>query len=146
MIKILVGLFGLAFLVVVLLCVMPSVIRMSRRSAAVQKRAKEVMRDRRAMSSSEFGSAFFPHDQAEITARVRDILKDVLIVDISRIHPDDRLVEDLGLGQVNGLDAEFLAADLEHKLGVRLSADAPILPLPGKTVRDLVTYVLTETP
>ena len=47
----------------------PSVVRMSRRSAAVQRRAKEIMRGRRALSSPEFGSVFFPGHQAEIAAQ-----------------------------------------------------------------------------
>ena len=34
---------------------------------------------------------------------MRNILKDVLIVDVSRIHIDNRLIEDLGLGQVNAV-------------------------------------------
>ncbi len=122
--------------------IIPSVVRMSRRSAAVQRRAKEIMRGRRALSSPEFGSVFFPEHQAEIAARMRNILKDVLIVDVSRIHADDRLIEDLGLGQVNGLDFEFLEFDVEQNFGVTLRSAWPSI----KTVRDIVTYVGDHRP
>lgn len=129
--------FGLVFAFVI-----PSVVRMSRRSNAVQKHAREIMRDRRSMSASEFGSEYFSTDQAEIASRLRDILKKVLIVDATRIHPEDRLIEDLGLGQVDGLDPNFLELDIEHSFGVSLRPTWSSI----KTVRDLVTYVSTNIP
>lgn len=119
-----------------------SVVRMSRRSSAVQKRAKEIMRDRRAMSPLEFGSEFFAGNQAEAASRIYDILKKVLIVDVSRIRPDDRLVQDLGLAQVDGLDPNFLELDIKDSFGVSIRAAWPSI----KTVRDLVTYVSTHCP
>jgi acyl carrier protein len=110
---------------------------MSRRSAAVQERAVEMMRDRRVLSASEFGSQFFPPEQSRIATQLREILKDVLIVDVSRIHPDDRLVEDLGLGQVDGLAQNFLEQDVDDRFGVSLRPAWSSI----KTVRDLVAYV-----
>ena len=119
-----------------------SVVRMLRRSTAVKRRAKAIMRDRRAMSPLEFGSEFFPKDQVEIACRLRDILKKVLIVDASRIHPDDRLIEDLGLGQVDGLDPNWLERDIEESFGVSLKPNWSSI----KTVRELVIYVASHQP
>ena len=128
---------AIAALGVVWCYVIRSVVRKSRRIAAVRKRAKEIMRDRQALSSTAFGSELFPQHEAEIAARLREILKRVLIVDVTRIHPDDRLVEDLGLGQVDGLDPNFLEGDIEREFGVGLTPAWSSI----KTVRDLVTYV-----
>ena len=117
--------------------VIPSIMRMSRRSAAVQKHAKEIMQDRCVLSPAEFGSEFFPPEQSPIATRLREILKDVLIVDVSRMHPDDRLIEDLGLGQVAGLDSNFLEENIKREFSVSLRPVWSSI----KTVRDLVTYV-----
>ena len=133
---------AIAVLGVVWFYAIRSVARMARRSTGVKRRAKEVMRDRRAVSPSEFGSEFFPKDQAEIACRLRDILKKVLIVDASRIRPDDRLIEDLGLGQVDGLDPNWLECDIEESFGANLKPSWPSI----KTVRDLVTYVASHQP
>ena len=89
-----------------------STMRMSRRSTAVQRHAGELMAGRTALTHSEFGSRFFPPDQAETASRLREILARILILDVTRVHPDDRLIEDLGLGQVDGLAPNFLEFDV----------------------------------
>ena len=132
------GYAALAILGGLFLCFMvPSIIRMSRRSTAVQKRAEEIMRNRRSLSAEEFGLEFFPQNQSAIAARLRRILEKTLIVDASRLHPDDQLVEDLGFGRVDGLAPNFLELDVEREFGVNLKSAWPSL----KTVRDLVTYI-----
>ena len=115
---------------------------MSRRSSAVQRHAKEIMSDRPALSASEFASVFFPPKHAEIAACIRDILGRVLIVDVSRITAEDRLVEDLGLGMVDGLDPNFLEIDIRDELHVDIGSSWPTL----KTVRDLVNLVGERCP
>jgi hypothetical protein len=41
-------------------------------------------------------------------------------VDASRIHPDDRLIEDLGFAQMDGLDANWLELDVAREFGVSI--------------------------
>ena len=89
-------------------------------SNAVQKRAKEIMRNRRSLSAEEFGLEFFPKEQSATAVRLRQMLEKILIVDVSRIHPDDRLLETLGFAKVNGLDLNFLELDVEREFGVCL--------------------------
>ena len=122
--------------------VIPSVIRMSRRSSAVQKRAKEIMRNRRSLSAEEFGLEFFPKEQSTTAIRLRQMLENILIVDVSRIHFDDQLIEDLGFGQVDGLDPNFLELEVEREFGVSLRPAWFSI----KTVRDLVVYVSGGAP
>jgi len=107
----------------------------ARRSAAVKRRAREVMAGRQAMTPQQFADAFFePKDRATAMA-VRDLLADVLIIDTSKIHPDDRLFADLGLAQVDGMDANFLILDLKQRFGV--SAES-LFADNDPTVRQLV--------
>jgi hypothetical protein len=118
--------------------IVPSVVRMSRRSRAVKRRAAEVMNGRKRRSSQEFATSFFPDSQQDCARRVHDVLRRVLIVDVARIQPDDHLVGDLGLGQVDGLDGHHLSADCEQCFGV------PVLSLFSEqdpTVRQLVECV-----
>ncbi len=119
-----------------------SVARMARQSASVKRQANEIMGERQPLSPVQFGSEFFPKEQVDVASRLLDILRKVLIVDVSRIHPDDRLVEDLGLGQVDGLDPNWLACDIKDSFGVSLEPGWASI----KTVRDLVTYVSTHCP
>ena len=133
---------ALAALGVVWFYLIRSVLRMSRRSAAVKKRASHVMAGRSPLTHAQFGAEYFPPDQAAMAARIREILADILIVDMDRIHPDDHLIEDLGLGQVDGLDPNILEFHLEREFRVSLR--------PGwlsiKTLRDLVTYISSRRP
>ena len=61
----------------------------------------------------------------------------MLIVDVSRIRPDDLLTDDLGLGQIDGLDGEFLLLDIQKEFSISLRPEATDV----KTVRDLIQYV-----
>ena len=65
--------------------IVPSVVRMSRRSTAVQRHAKEILQNRRSLSAKEFGQECFPHKQSAAATRLRQILEKILIVDVSRI-------------------------------------------------------------
>ena len=66
------------------------------------------------------------------------MLADILIVDVARVYPDDRLVEDLGFGRVDGLGPGVPGIrDVEEAFGVDL---APVWRS-EITLRDLVTYV-----
>ncbi|MBC8873871.1 MAG: acyl carrier protein [Planctomycetes bacterium] len=114
-----------------------SMVRMSRRSSAVKRRAEQVMAGRPAINRSDFGSHFSPHHEAEIASRVHEMLEKILIVDVSRIRPDDKLIEDLGLGQIDGLDPNFLELDVKDAFGVDLR---PVWRT-GVTLRDLVHYI-----
>ncbi len=114
-----------------------SMVRMSRRSSAVKRRAEQVMSGRPSVNRSDFGSHLFPHHEAEIASCVHEMLEKVLIVDVSRIRPDDKLIEDLGLGQIDGLAPNVLELDVKDAFGVDLR---PVWRT-GVTLRDLVHYI-----
>ena len=110
---------------------------MRQASNAVHKRAKQVMANRRSLNPEEFSSQYFPPEQAEIAARLHKILSTILIVDASRIHHEDQLFEDLGLGQVDGMDPNWLELDISDEFGVEIEPAWSSI----RTMRDLVEYV-----
>ena len=114
--------------------------RMSRESTRIQNHAKQIMAGREALSPDEFAGAHFLLAERPIAAKIQTFLAEILIVDASRIHPDDRLVEDLGFGQIDGLDPNFLGFDVEREFGVSLSPGGASI----KTVRDLVKYIFQQ--
>lgn len=96
----------------------PSIWRMSRRSAAVRHRAESVMHGREPMTPQQFAEWFFPQGERVVAAGVREALANVLIVDAARVSPNDYLVGDLGLGQVDGLEPHHLDSELRTRFGI----------------------------
>lgn len=120
-----------------------SVWRMSQRSAAVKSRAAIVFAGRRRLSPNEF-SHLFPATSQPIAEKVRELLADVLIVDAQLVRPGDRLMSDLGLGHVDGLEPYHLDGDVKSEYNVSL------LPLFEKSndpsVVDVVQYLADTSP
>jgi hypothetical protein len=119
-----------------------SVWRMSQRSSAVKRRATVVFTGRDRLTSNEF-SDLFPASVRPIAKRLQDILKNVLIVDVGFIRPEDRLISDLGLGQVDGLEPYHLDGDVNSEFHVSL------LPLfettADSSVAEVVEYLADKT-
>ena len=115
--------------------------RMSHRSSAVKRRAATVFEGRQRLTTDEF-SELFPDDVRSIATRSRNILKGVLIVDVLFIQPNDRLIADLGLGHVDGLEPYHLDGDVQSEY------DVSLLPLfesiPDPSVADVVQYLASQ--
>ena len=118
-----------------------SVWRMSQCGSAVKRRAATVFAGRDRLTPSEF-SDLFPASVSPIAKRLHDILKKVLIVDVRFIRPDDRLISDLGLGQVDGLEPYHLDGI------VRSEYHASLLPLfeaeGDPSVAEVVDYLASD--
>lgn len=112
--------------------------RMSRRSAAVKRRANAIMVGRQQLTAQEFAMKFFPSPQHAIAATVWDILAGVLIVDVTRMWPDDRLVADLGLGHVDGLDVYHFDGDLQTHFGISV---LDVFKTKDPSVREVIEYI-----
>jgi len=68
---------------------------------------RSLMAGRKAYAPQEFAERYFPADQVKIAARIRCLLTNYVSVDLARLRPDDRLVQDLGIGQLDGLNPHF---------------------------------------
>lgn len=119
-----------------------SVLRMSQRSSAVKNRAAVVFAGRERLSPNEFAE-LFPAMERTIAARLQEMLKDVLIVDARCVRPEDRLIRDLGLGQVDGLEPYHLDGDAKSEYNISL------LPLFEKlidpSVAEVVQYLASQS-
>lgn len=111
--------------------------RQSNEAARIKKRATEFMAERNQMSSKEFAAMFFPPPERSFASRIHEFLGEILIVDVTRIHPDDNLFVDLGVEQLHGLDLSYLQWRVKREWGVRMGPAWKVV----RTVRDLVTYV-----
>ena len=73
------------------------------------RRALRHMAGRPTLFDTEFGQTFFPSDHAEIAAKLLRLLQSHVAVDLSRIHPDDRIVEDIRMDELDSLSTvEFI--------------------------------------
>ena len=66
-----------------------------------------------------------------------------MIVDVARVQPDDRLVGDLGMGQVDGLDAHHFDGDLRTRFGVSVLG---LFKEGDPSVREVIEYISGRLP
>jgi acyl carrier protein len=91
-----------------------------------------------ALSNTEFGQHYFNPDRTDIAARTRKILQRHNDVDLARLHPDDRLVEDIRMDELDSLSTVEFVIEIEKEFGIRISdADATKM----RSLRDVVDYV-----
>ncbi len=106
--------------------------------STTKRKVLHLMAGRQAYTPQQFGEHFFPAEQAEVAARFRTLLSAHVPVDMTRLDPDDRLVQDLGIGQRDGLDTVALIQDAEREFGTSIpDVEAEKL----LTVRQFVSYL-----
>ena len=100
--------------------------------------AAQHMAGRDPLAAAEFGREFFPERQAPIAARLRELLAAETAVELERMHPDDRPVQDLKIDELDSLAlVEFVMA-VEKEYRVKLP-DAELAR--ARTFRDVVELV-----
>ena len=103
--------------------------------------AHQHMAGREALPAAQFGRRFFPERQASVAGRLRELLAAETAVQLERLHPDDRPVQDLKIDELDSLAiAEFVIA-VEKEYGITL-ADADMVRV--RTFRDVVELVCRE--
>lgn len=81
---------------------------------------------------------YFSGPQAAVAEKLRGILTRHLPVDLSRLHPDDGLVEDLRMDALDSLSTvEFILA-IEQELGIRIPNQVASRM---RTFREVVEFV-----
>ena len=101
------------------------------------------MAGRAPLSDTEFGKAFFSHDRGTIAAKLRYLLQRHIVVDLSRIHPDDRLGEDLRMDALDSLSTVEFILEVEKEFGISVPND---IAEKMRTLRDVVNFVATKLP
>jgi acyl carrier protein len=105
---------------------------------SVRRIVERRLRDREPRTPEGFGRHYFSPDTSSVATRLREILSRHIEIDLSRLSPDDRFIEDLEMVELDSLSTVNFAVDIEREFGITIpDADAERL----KTFRDVVEYV-----
>ena len=78
------------------------------------------MAGRPALSDAEFCARYFSADRAEIAAELRRIFAQHLPIDLSRMQPGDRFVEDLRMDALDSLSTVEFVIQVEKAFGIEI--------------------------
>ena len=120
-------------------CVMLLIVAVAVLQSATLRAVRHVWK-RTKISDATFADSFFPAEQQEIAVEVRQLMARYLPVQVERILPEDRLVEDLGLSArlSRGLDLVAFVKDVENEYGIEFVEDDY---LRMQTFRDVVAII-----
>lgn len=110
----------------------------SRRDARARKRVADHMAKNPALDPAVFAATYFPADQAAIASRLRELLVPHLEIDLARLHPDDRLVADLRMDDLDSMATVEFVLSVEKEFSIKLP-EAEVAHI--LTLRDLTTCV-----
>jgi acyl carrier protein len=85
-----------------------------------KRRALRHMAGRDPLSPSQFANQFFSGEQIPVAEKLVEVLARHLGVDLSRLHPEDRLVADLRMDALDSLSTVEFVLDIERDLNVRI--------------------------
>lgn len=99
--------------------------------------------DRASLEAEEFASFFFLGDQVAVAGKLHALLARHAPTDVGKLRPDDRLVADWRLDQMDSLAIRELMLDVEKELGVSIPGDEAEKLL---TFRQVVQYIAGHRP
>ena len=105
---------------------------------AEKHRALTHMAGRLAFNNEEFGRRYFQNDRAEVAAKFRKILSRHIPIDLSRMQPDDRFVEDLRMDALDSLSTVEYVIAVEKEFGINIPDSAAEKMLTFQSVVDYV--------
>ncbi len=106
-------------------------------------RALRHMRERPSLDDVDFGRHYFSTEQSGVAARIRRILAGHIPVDLSRLHPDDRLVEDIRMDVLDSMSTVEFVLDVEMEFGISIPDSVAV---EMRTLRDVIDYVAAHLP
>ncbi len=96
------------------------------------------MAGRPSLTEQEFGLRYFSSDRAEIAAKLRKILTDLMDVDLSGMNPSDRFIEDLRMDDLDSMSTVEFVIEIEKEFGIKVPNSAAEKML---TFQSVVNYV-----
>jgi len=72
----------------------------------------------------EFGKHFFSDDRTDIAAKLRKVLVKYVGIDISRMNPTDRLIEDLLMDDFDSMSTVEYVSEIEKEFGIEIPDSA----------------------
>jgi acyl carrier protein len=90
------------------------------------------------LNENEFSTQYFPPDRAEIAAKLRKILANHVGIDLSRMNPTDRFIEDLRMDDFDSMSTVEYVIAIEKEFGIEIpNSAAEKMP----TFQSVVDYV-----
>ena len=106
--------------------------------ASEKQRALQHMAGRQPLADTEFAREFFPPGQAAIASKLRGIMSRHIAVDLSRLLPDDRIVEDIRMDALDSMSTVEFILEVEKEFGISIP-DAAAEKM--RTLRNAIDYV-----
>jgi len=107
-----------------------------------KKRVLRKMEGRESLTHDQFGQKFFPTEKARIASRIRELLSRHVPIDLSRVHPDDHLLNDLHLQVLNSMALFQFRMDLEEEFCIFFEEEEEYS---CHSFRDIVEYVILNS-
>jgi acyl carrier protein len=103
-----------------------------------KRRVEAYFSGRPVLDEKEFGENYFPADRAEIAAKLRQILSNHVGIDLARVNPNDRFIEDLRMDDYDSMSTVEYVIEVEKEFGIEIS-DAAAEKM--TTFQSVVDYV-----
>ena len=72
------------------------------------------------LDANQFAEMYFPPEHTEIAMRLRNILARHIPLNISGLHPDDKLVDDIRMDALDSLSTEEFLINVEKEFGITI--------------------------
>ena len=91
---------------------------------ATKQQVLENLAGRPALNENEFGLQYFSSDCAEVAIKLRKILARLVGVDLSKMRPTDRFVEDLRMDDLDSMSTVEFVIEIEKEFGIKIPDSA----------------------
>jgi acyl carrier protein len=96
------------------------------------------MAARPVLDANAFGQTYFESSEVAVAIRLRSILQNHFSFDLGTLHPDDRLVADLHMDDLDSMAAAEFLMEVEQEFKIKIPNGAA---RKMRTLRDVVTFV-----
>lgn len=104
----------------------------------IRSKSRGAVSSRETLDNEAFSRRYFEGRQARLASDVRAALAPYIPIDVSRAYPDDDLVDDLHLGEVDGKSANDFVASLERLYNIKLPSQEEHSM---RTLRHIIRYI-----
>jgi acyl carrier protein len=88
------------------------------------QRIEKYFAGRPTLNEKEFGEHYFPPDRAEVAAKLRKVLANHVGINISRMSPTDRFIEDLMMDDFDSMSTVEFVIAIEKEFGIEIPDSA----------------------
>jgi acyl carrier protein len=104
-----------------------------------RRRFEALFAGRPTFGEKEFGEHYFPADRAEIAAKLRGILANHVGIDIAKMSPTDRFIEDLRMDDFDSMSTVEYVIEIEKEFRIKIPDSVAEKMTTFQSVVDYVT-------